>query len=196
MSARKPFATGLGCFSVAFVAWALLLLPATDAGAITFGRWALGRWPYNTPPATVEAKYCNIDSLDGMGNYDWMATPTTTLYLGGNPITSIESGDFIGLGALTTLDFRASKITSLESGDLAGLGSLLQLTFEYNKITSIEIGHLQRAGLFGVSGIGLLTKSRALNPETLPGWAVSRNCVCGITQSRVSNRAISPAWAT
>ena len=78
------------------VAAILLVIPATDARATTFGEWATNRgWPpgYITP-ATVVASSGSIDSLAGIGNYNWMGTPTTYLSLLGNQITCIESGDF------------------------------------------------------------------------------------------------------
>ena len=46
-------------------------------------------------PYEVYAAYASIDSLAGIGNYNWTTTPTTWLYLYANQITRIESGAFV-----------------------------------------------------------------------------------------------------
>jgi Leucine-rich repeat (LRR) protein len=91
-------------------------------------------------PDEVEAYKTSIDSLTGIGDYDWMATPTTVLRLHWLPLASIESGDFTGLGSLTNLVMNEDHITSIESGDFSGLDSLTDLNLAGNRIRTIEVG--------------------------------------------------------
>ena len=161
--------TGLGSLVVAVLSCTLVMW-ATDARAITFGEWAAGQgWlaGYVTP-AKVDAIRASIDSLAGIGGYDWMTTPTTELSLFRNRIASIESHAFAGLGGLTRLDLGSNQITSIESGDFMGLGNLTWLDLRGNEITTIDPGDFM--------GLGNLTASI---------WAVMR--------SRLSIRATSPA---
>ena len=58
-----------------------------------------------------------IQDLDGAN----LLTNLQSLDLGGNQITSIESGDFEGLANLQTLGLYGNQITSIESGDFEGL---------------------------------------------------------------------------
>jgi Leucine-rich repeat (LRR) protein len=153
MGTRKPFVAGLGFYTVASVTLALLLIAPTDARAITFGQWATGRWPDDIAPADVSTNLAPIDSLAGIGNYDWMTTPTTSLYLHVGQITSIESGTFTRLGKLATLDLDSNRITSIESGDFTGLDSLTRLDLSRNRITSIESGDF--TGLDSLTGLDL-----------------------------------------
>ena len=80
--------------------------------------------------------YSHIEDLDGANQL----TNLETLVLTGNQITSIESGDFSGLGYLRELGLAGNKITSIESGDFAGLENLQRLGLNGNQITSIESG--------------------------------------------------------
>ena len=107
-----------------------------------------------------------IEDLDGAN----LLTRAGELWLAGNQITSIESGDFTGLGNLTDLYLSGNQITSIESGDFTGLGSLTTLCLDDNQITSIESGDF--------TGLGSLT-----------------TCICPPTKSRASNRATSRGWA-
>jgi Leucine-rich repeat (LRR) protein len=149
MTTRRPFVTVLGFFTVALVAMAILL--ATDAQAITFGQWATNAgWPAGcATPATVNANYASIHNLADVGNYNWAATPTRSLYLHGNQITNLESGAFAGLDSLTELRLGNNQITNIESGAFTGLGNLTALYLNRNQIMSIG------SGVF--TGLGSLT---------------------------------------
>ena len=163
MGTRKTFVTALGFFTVGIVAMVLVLIPPTDAQAITFGEWATSQgWfsglPIRYPtPTLVDASSASIDSLTGIGNYDWMRVPTKRLYLHYNQITNIESGAFTGLGGLTSLSLDFNQIASIESGDFTGLGSLTQLTLQYNQIAGIESGDF--------NGLGSLTSLWVTNNQ-------------------------------
>ena len=71
-----------------------------------------------------------IQDLDGAN----LLANATSLYLGDNQITSLESGDFQGLSNLQSLDLQGNQITSLESGDFQGLSNLqtLDLAWQSN----------------------------------------------------------------
>ena len=56
-----------------------------------------------------------------------------------NQITSIESGDFQGLGNLQSLDLRDNRITSIESGAFQGCSSLNTLLLWENDITRLNL---------------------------------------------------------
>ena len=203
------------------VSWAVLTIAATDARAITFGQWATNQgWPAGyVTPAAVYAPDGSIDSLAGIGNYNWTATPTTTLDLYCNQITSIESGAFSGLGSLTTLDLYYNQITSIESGDFSGLGSLTDPEFVLQPDHEHRIGRLQRAGQLDVPGfgqqpdhehrIGRLQRAGQLD---VPGFGqqpdhehrigrlqragqLDAPWIWAATRSRASNRATSAGWA-
>ena len=84
-----------GYYTVAIiVVLAVILLQPTDARAITFGDWATNQgWPAGyVVPDTVDAQNASIDNLAGMGNYNWITTPTDSLYLSDNQITSNRIG--------------------------------------------------------------------------------------------------------
>jgi len=118
-----------------------LMLP-TAASAITFGDWASdnGYSPGDVMPGTVYAWYSSIDSLDGIGDYNWTTTPTMRLYLDGNQISSVESSDFSGLTSLDLLSLQENQLSSIESGDFGGLTNLERLLLRDNQISSIESG--------------------------------------------------------
>ena len=180
MVTRNLGLTRPGIFTVGMLAWALVLLPPSDARAITFGEWATGQgWPDDVAPDVVYAANASIDSLAGIGDYDWTTTPTTYLDLSSNQITSVESGDFAGLGNLTsdcpptksrasnrcvhragnltTLYLSSNQITSLESGAFTGLGNLTSLNLSSNEITSLESD--------AFSGLGNLTDMDSSQPN-------------------------------
>jgi Leucine-rich repeat (LRR) protein len=77
-----------------------------------------------------------IQDLDGTS----LLTNLQTLYLGGNPITSVEPGDFDGLTNLQTLNLNFNAIASIESGDFDGLANLQTLNLGCNAIRSVEQG--------------------------------------------------------
>ena len=63
---------------------AALMSPAATSGQdYTFGDWARdqGYEPGDAMPEAVVAQMVRIDSLDGIGEFDWTATPTVELYL-------------------------------------------------------------------------------------------------------------------
>jgi hypothetical protein len=106
----------------------------------TFGDWARdqGYSPGDVMPEDVRAGGDGIDSLEGIGDFDWTTTPTETLRLGRNQISSIESGTFSGLTNLTLLLLGSNQLSSIESGDFSGLTNLTELELDYNQISSIE----------------------------------------------------------
>ena len=138
---------------IALVA-AVVLIPPASVRAITFEEWATGQgWSAgHVMSVTVDARSASIDSLVGIGNYDWTTTPTANLFLSYNQITSIAPGTFMGLDNLTTLFIYGNQITSIESGDFDGLGHLTTLEMDHNRITSIEAGDF--------TGLGNLTSLR------------------------------------
>jgi hypothetical protein len=126
------------------VAAVLALMLSTAASGYSFGDWAIANgYSLNADmPDEVDAGGSSpaIDSLNGIGDYNWTATPTTNLYLYNNQLSSIESGDFSGLSNLTTLDLWGNQISSIESGDFSELTSLTSLQLAINQISSIESG--------------------------------------------------------
>ncbi len=124
--------------------WIALSLPAAAQAVYTFADWAAdhGYSPGDAMPGTVEADRSSpdIDDLAGIGDYNWTATPTRTLYLESNEISSIESGAFSGLTSLETLFLYGNQITSIESGAFSGLSNLTGLGLRNNPLSSIESG--------------------------------------------------------
>ena len=125
---------------------AALISPTTASGQdYTFGDWARdqGYSPGDVMPFVVDTNGSSppvIDSLSGIGEFDWTTTPTTGLWLYGNQISSIESGDFSGLTNLGQLDLRGNRLSSLESGVFSGLTNLERLHLRGNQISSLESG--------------------------------------------------------
>ncbi len=120
---------------------ASLLVP-TAASGITFGEWASGQG-YSSGavmPDWVVATSSSIDSLSGLGDYNWTATPTQDLWLFENQISNIEPGDFDGLTKLTFLGLEFNLLTSIEPDDFRGLTSLEALYLWGNQIANIDPG--------------------------------------------------------
>jgi len=113
-----------------------------SASGVTFGEWASdqGYAPGDALPGEVSASDTPIDSLDGIGAFDWTTTPTTSLFLDENRISSIEAGTFSGLTKLTELRLDENGISSIESDDFSGLTNLTKLDLSFNVIASIEPG--------------------------------------------------------
>jgi hypothetical protein len=86
----------------------------------------------------VHAFDSGIDSLEGIGEYDW--TTATELRLQGNQLSSIGSGDFDGLIALRVLDLQVNQLSSIESGAFSGLTNLEWLFLSRNHISNLESG--------------------------------------------------------
>jgi hypothetical protein len=83
------------------------LMSPTAVSAYSFGDWASDQG-YDTGdamPRVVSTRNSSlaIDSLDGIGDFDWTTTPTTKLELRHNQLSNIESGAFIGLTNLKRL---------------------------------------------------------------------------------------------
>jgi hypothetical protein len=132
---------------LATLAVVAVLMSATVASGqdYSFGDWARdqGYSSGDVMPSEVDAACwpsCSpaIDSLDGIGEFDW--TPTYGLSLDHNQISSIESGAFSGLTNLTDLNLYRNQIASIESGDFSGLTNLTILSLKGNQIASIESG--------------------------------------------------------
>ena len=77
--------------------------------------------------------HAGIDSLDGIGEFDWTTTPTTMLYLDDNQISSIESGDLQRTDESDGAGSGCNQISSIESGAFSGLTNLTQLWLDDNK---------------------------------------------------------------
>ena len=125
----------------ALVVVSALILP-TAASGYSFGDWASDHdySPGAVMPSEVSASYSSIDSLDGIGGFDWITTPTTWLELEHNQLSSIESGAFSGLTNLKFLSLSTNQISSIESGDFSGLTNLKELRLWRNQLSSIESG--------------------------------------------------------
>jgi hypothetical protein len=123
---RVEFTGRLATLAVA----AALISPAVASGQCTFLDWARdqGYEPGDVMPGAVNARVSGIDSLDGIGDFDWTTTPTTRLELGFNQLSSIESGGFSGLtnlmelwltdnGGLTATHALLSGNSAIDAGD-------------------------------------------------------------------------------
>jgi hypothetical protein len=140
MFADKP---RLSSFAIITLVVAVFLVVPSDVQAVTFGEWATSKrhWPAGyVMPEAVYAQAASIDSLAGIGNYDWVTTPTRTLFLDGNQITSLESGAFTGLAGLSSLVLNHNQIASVKPGAFLGRRNLMNLDLSGNQITSLESG--------------------------------------------------------
>jgi hypothetical protein len=128
----------------------------------TFGDWARdqGYSPGDVMPSWVDA-VCwgctsKIDSLDGIGEFDWTTTPTLQLDLEGNQISSIESDAFSGLTNLNRLFLGNNRLSSIDSGVFNGLTNLeyLWLAGPDNALTelNLEAADFSSLNSFGVAG--------------------------------------------
>ena len=92
--------------TLAVVVVSVSLWPTTATGD-SFGDWASdhGYTLGAVMPEEVRAENSAIDSLNGIGDFDWNTTPTTWPWLNYNQLSSIESGDFDGLANLQTLSW-------------------------------------------------------------------------------------------
>ena len=106
-----------GRILVVMLAVAVVWTPV-PVSAITFGQWATnqGYSPDDAMPEEVNASDSLIDSLDGIGDYNWTATPTTALRLWDNQLSSIETGTFSGLTSLEGLYLGYNQISNIEPG--------------------------------------------------------------------------------
>ena len=92
----------------------------TGVAAYTFGDWVRDHAysPGAVMPESVDAKYSSpaIQTLDGIGVFDWTTTPTTSLQLRGNELSSIETGDFSGLESLNSLGLAFNELNQHRAG--------------------------------------------------------------------------------
>ena len=121
---------------------AVVLASPIAVSAYTFGEWASdnGYSPGDAMPSSVDASSALIDSLSGIGDYNWIATPTTELRLNDNLLTDIEADAFSGVPELTYLSLGSNLLTSIETDDFLGLSKLDSLTLATNQISNIESG--------------------------------------------------------
>lgn len=114
------------------------LLTPTVVQAITFGDWATsqGYTPGAAMPSSVMATSAGIDSLTGINDYNWAAT--TSLNLGFNQLSSITSGDFVGMSNLKTLGLNNNALTSIGANAFTGLSSVTSLSLTNNQIADIQ----------------------------------------------------------
>jgi hypothetical protein len=120
------------------------LSPTMALGQYTFGDWARDQayLPGDAMPQEVDAHHSSppVDSLTGIGEFDWTTTPTTILQLYRNAISSIEPGDFSGLMNLESLLLDYNQLSSIGPGDFSGLTNLEYLSLYNNQISNIESG--------------------------------------------------------
>lgn len=116
------------------------LISPTGASGVTFGEWASsqGHSPGAVMPSQVDATSASIDSLSGVGDYDWTSTPTTELILANNELTSIGLSDFSGLTSLTHLSLSRNDISTLQSGGIGDLANLNTLRLNGNDLVTVE----------------------------------------------------------
>ena len=81
--------------TLAAVVAALMSSTAASGQDYTFGDWARdqGYEPGDAMPYSVDANGSSppaIDSLNGIGGFDWTTTPTTKLHVAHNQISSID----------------------------------------------------------------------------------------------------------
>jgi uncharacterized protein YjbI with pentapeptide repeats len=122
-----------------------LMSPTTALGLNrTFGDWAKdqGYSPGDVMPEWVNVTRtpAAIDSLHGISEFSWTDTPTATLSMQHNQISSIEPDTFGKLTNLTRLDLRGNQISSIEPGTFGGLTNLTRLHLWHNQISSIDGG--------------------------------------------------------
>ena len=88
---------------------------------------------------------------------DDLATVTGTLDVNSTSITSLQSGDFSGLTALTSLRLNNNELSSLPDGIFADLTALTELYLSYTQLSSLP------DGIF--AGLGALTTLLLNNNE-------------------------------
>jgi Leucine-rich repeat (LRR) protein len=151
MVARQPSVTALRSLVLVVlfvVLFCVLFVFAGHAQAITFGEWAANRgWAAgHVMPTTVYADHASIDSLAGVGDYDWTTRPAVHLDLTYNQITNLEPGDFAPLGTVSNIDFGNNQLTSIEPGTFVGLENVIALTFDHNQIGNLSSGAFAELG--------------------------------------------------
>ena len=122
---------------------AALILPTVASGQdYTFGDWARDRGyePGDVMPYRMHAQFSDMDSLDGIDEYDWTTTPTWYLSLTANHLTSVESGAFSGLTYLERLVLSSNQLSTFEPGAFSGLANLKLFWLDGNQLSSIEPG--------------------------------------------------------
>ena len=124
-----------------------LLVYAPRAGAVDTdgdGLLDLLDLPGFDPDSSQDIDFwrAGIQDLDGAT----LLVNTTNLSLEGNEISSIELGDFAGLGNLQTLDLADNRISRIEPRAFTGLGSLQTLDLAANRISRIEPGDFDGLG--------------------------------------------------
>jgi hypothetical protein len=157
-----------------------LISPTVAAGQdYTFGDWARdqGYSPGDVMPQALLAWSEGIDSLDGIGEFDWTTTPTTDLDLHGNRLSSIESGDFSGLtklewlwlggnSSLTELNLDKTEFSSLVSFDVKNDTNISRVSLRNTVLNQRALATLldggepfspQVTGIGNLVGIGITT---------------------------------------
>jgi hypothetical protein len=154
-----------------------LMSPAVASGQdYSFGDWARdhGYEPGDVMPREVDAgcifSPCSpgIDSLDGIGEFDWTTTPTMSLHLQGNQLSSIESGDFSELSnlmllslydnaTLRELNLEAAEFSSLIRHFNVGLSpNIGSVSLRNTMVNQASLATLFDGGALYLTGIGEL----------------------------------------
>jgi len=108
----------------------------------------------------------DVTDLAGVNNY----TAASKIYAYSNQITSIDPGDFTGLGTLTLLNLSGNDIATIDTGSFTGLSSLEELYLYENHITSIDTGGF--TGLSSLNGLVLDDNPiTSLSPGAFSGLA-------------------------
>lgn len=134
----------------------LVLSPTSAWGQYSFGDWARdqGYSPGDAMPDLVDASSSDIDSLAGIGDFDWNATPTSQLRLDENQISSIKAVDFSGLPNLTELSMGGNGISSIDAADFSALSNLTRLRLHHSQLSSIDDGDFSE--LTNLTWLGLI----------------------------------------
>jgi hypothetical protein len=139
-----------------FAVVAVLISPAAASGQdYTFGDWARdqGYSPGDVMPDAVWAVGAGIDSLGGIGDFNWTTRPTWYLNLSDNQISSIESGAFSGLAnlfrlllgqntALGELDLAEADFSSMNHRAAFDVGGNVNITSVSLRNTTLNQGSL------------------------------------------------------
>ena len=121
---------------------ALVWSTVASGQGYSFGDWARdqGYEPGDVMPEEVDAESSGIDSLNGVGQFDWTTAPTRRLWLLDNQLSSIEAGTFGGMTNLTELVLGTNQLSSIESSTFSELMSLTSLYLGGNQLSGIEPG--------------------------------------------------------
>ncbi len=130
-------------YAIGVAALILTLAPCASGQEYTFGQWASDTGL--SPEATsVNASSQGITSLEGLSDFSSL----TSVELSDNDISSIESGDFVGMAELTYLGLSLNQITSVGPSYWSDLGNLTEL-----HLAECPIATLPENGFLGLGSL-------------------------------------------